>query len=982
MRMFKKICQICLCSALLVTAQGTRDQWFPFYLPWDDTSGNVTNLSHMLDAPAGKYGFLQTTEDGRFRFENGSNRARFTGFVSVGEANFPDTADAPKIAARLARFGVNLLRIHLIDVDGRYGIFQNSRASTLEFDENRLKKMDYFFKCLKEQGIYINLGLHMGRIFKEDDGIPAPITNDQSKFVTLFDSSLIALQKQYAKDLFEHVNPYTGLAYKNDPFVAFTELTNENSLFLNWLSWGGDKLQEGSDDQAHSFYIEVLDSIYQEWLREKYADDAELARAWGTAGSGAENMIDNVSFESGLRGWGHWFDATNGAEGEVSLDTAVSYDGDASARVDVISAGKEVYHISFSHSGFSVEKGKTYRLQLFCKSSKQADFKIEFLKEHVWDWYGDHTVSSDTSWSMISSYFSAPETVVDSLRFNLNLGHNANTTFWIDSVTFHEYDGDGLLEDESLAEGTVRRMPKSSIGRFSTARFADEARFYYDVEGRYIETMTSYLKDTLGLKIPVTFTNNYYGLTSIASQARADFMDAHAYWDHPHFPNGWSDVDYVMKNTPMVKKIRESTINTLALSRVKDKPFVVSEYNHPYPNQYQCEAPALLFGYMGFFDADAIYWHAYIDYTLHYEQVWQKPFFSLGYNPVMMTQMLLAKPFRDGRIQPAAEQTDIHFSQRDVFEAGRTYLDHANLNTAASLSHTYPLQTPIRYGSFDADSTTETASLPDPGDVVTSSTGELHWDGVSGVFRVDNPYWQGAVGYLGSMQDFPAYDIKDVQTTNDHDFAAIHMVSLDSLPLTESEKIVLLTSARMENPGTEWNASLSTVTDFDTDTIICEPVTAQVGISVEGGEPTLYVLDEKGNRDGTVEYLEDEGVLWFNLPGNTLWYELDLAGGRLETSVRKAGDSMRQTYVSRPRLSSDGVLNVDYIFPGKKETHIELTVFNVAGRVLKSHSFIASGPTGRSRLQLPQAAGVRVISVKMKTGDKTIHRRFKLATVR
>ena len=92
-----------------------RSKWFEFYLPWNDSSKTVTDMSAYLDAPAGKHGFLQVTPDGHFRFENKTETERFVGVVNVAIANFPTKTEANILAARMAKFGINLVRIHLIN---------------------------------------------------------------------------------------------------------------------------------------------------------------------------------------------------------------------------------------------------------------------------------------------------------------------------------------------------------------------------------------------------------------------------------------------------------------------------------------------------------------------------------------------------------------------------------------------------------------------------------------------------------------------------------------------------------------------------------------------------------------------------------------------------------------------------------------------------------------------------------------------------
>lgn len=230
---------IILLFSMFSTAQD-RSKWFEFYLPWNDSSKTVTDMSALLDAPAGKYGFLQTTSDGHFKFENSNENIRFVGVVNVAVANFPTKEQAKILAARMAKFGINLVRIHLMDVEGNYGLFQNSSQNTLQISADRLDKMDYFIKCMKDKGIYFNFCIHAGRVYKTGDGIDSPVKNDQSKYITLFNQKFIELQKDFAKKIIGHVNPYTKATYADDPAMATIELTNENSMFNGWLGWQGD----------------------------------------------------------------------------------------------------------------------------------------------------------------------------------------------------------------------------------------------------------------------------------------------------------------------------------------------------------------------------------------------------------------------------------------------------------------------------------------------------------------------------------------------------------------------------------------------------------------------------------------------------------------------------------------------------------------------------------------------------------------------
>ena len=54
---------------------------------------------------------------------------------------------------------------------------------------------------------------------------------DAAKPYSTFNRRLIELQKKFNYDLWTHINPYTGLAYKDDPAIVLVEVTNENDLF-------------------------------------------------------------------------------------------------------------------------------------------------------------------------------------------------------------------------------------------------------------------------------------------------------------------------------------------------------------------------------------------------------------------------------------------------------------------------------------------------------------------------------------------------------------------------------------------------------------------------------------------------------------------------------------------------------------------------------------------------------------------------------
>ena len=244
--------------------------WYAFTpAPEDYSSRTPVDVSFLLDAPAGKHGFMQS-KNGHFYFEDGT-RARFWGANIYAPSTFPSKLEAERMAVRLSKYGCNLVRIHHLDAFwSDPNIFDKNFDDTQHLSAEALDKLDYLIYQLKQKGIYIFMDLLVDRVFKEGDGV-ADYQNVErgAKISGFFDPKVITLQKIYARDLLTHTNPYTGLRYIDDPAIVSAKLINEGMLFYIGTQFG-----------LSNYYLEELDHLFNEWLIRKYNDRGGLARAW------------------------------------------------------------------------------------------------------------------------------------------------------------------------------------------------------------------------------------------------------------------------------------------------------------------------------------------------------------------------------------------------------------------------------------------------------------------------------------------------------------------------------------------------------------------------------------------------------------------------------------------------------------------------------------------------------------------------------
>ena len=130
----------------------------------------MTNVADLLERPAGKQGFVHA-ENGRLVVGEAATAKpiRFWATNICFDACFPAHEQAERLAARLARLGINCVRLHHMDNRSIWGDSPNH----LTIDPKRLERLDYLVAQFKRQGIYVDVNLHVSRWFDQAEGFVA-----------------------------------------------------------------------------------------------------------------------------------------------------------------------------------------------------------------------------------------------------------------------------------------------------------------------------------------------------------------------------------------------------------------------------------------------------------------------------------------------------------------------------------------------------------------------------------------------------------------------------------------------------------------------------------------------------------------------------------------------------------------------------------------------------------------------------------------
>ena len=138
-------------------------QWVPFVIPWDDaTAGVATDVSHLNNKALPQL----ILKDGQFVEQDSGKRVRFWATNFCFEQNFPEHDDADKVAAHLAKSGINLVRLHHFDsqmaMHNGASIWDRTKQKKV-IDPERLDRLHYLIAALANNGIYVDMNLKVSK---------------------------------------------------------------------------------------------------------------------------------------------------------------------------------------------------------------------------------------------------------------------------------------------------------------------------------------------------------------------------------------------------------------------------------------------------------------------------------------------------------------------------------------------------------------------------------------------------------------------------------------------------------------------------------------------------------------------------------------------------------------------------------------------------------------------------------------------------
>lgn len=819
---------------------------FPFVIPGDDATPSITNLAVPPPRPAGADGFVRI-RDGRFFTDAG--RFRVWGVNTCFDANFPTHGEAGKVAAHMAKLGINAVRMHHHDsAAAPRGLWGPVVAGQRTLSAEMVDRQDYFLNELHRNGIYANLNLHVGREISEAEGFPRdglPYATRYDKYLLYFEPQARERLKEFCRDYLLHENPYRKLRRVDDPGIAMIEITNENSF-----STLGPTIAAGLPEPHRGEFKRQWNA----WLAANYRDTTAVKQAWGAASEplGA-TLAESSAWRDGLGSW------RLTQRREFPVRSGFGQPGPQpelpALLLEPQGAASELHAQELQYSDLKLVPGQVYTLAFWVRANQPRPLFFDVSNSGAGEWGSvglSETLQLGTEWQRVLRVFRASKTIPGGARICFKFGGNS-VPFALAGLTLRQ-GGDWIVLPSG--QGIEDRSVEIPVAGWSEPAHRDVVRFMEQTEASFVREMVDFLKKDMGVRVPITASQiNYHPPEVVA--ATCDYADVHAYWQHPRFPGKpWDAVDWEMQNTPMECAPGADALLARAPLRLLDRPYTLSEWNIPDPNDYAAGVVPFAAMVAALQDWDGIYFFQYHgggDGSWNSDKVLR--FFSFNGQPVKLALFTAcANLYLRGDLAPLTEVAAGTFDQRVPASLG--------------LTRRLGIDPQAHRASSLAPPTSKRLATPDQRVIWDAS------DAARAHVAVNTPATRAVWGLVGG-RSFELGGVKLAVGAVERDYAAIVLTTMDGKPVEATRRALLTAVGSATNRGMKWNEARTSV-GKDWGAGPAEVNGIAVEVTLPHGGARVFALDGRGQRQGEVIAEAGSAGSRFKLGSGyrTLWYDL------------------------------------------------------------------------------------------------------------
>ncbi|MBK6290853.1 MAG: carbohydrate binding domain-containing protein [Candidatus Kapabacteria bacterium] len=901
-----------LCIALSAHAQPLPN---PYAFSIDENVNLDTSLLGIPFEKAGSRGRVKLTSEGHLGFADGT-RLRIVGTNLQWNGQWPDSAQAISMAKRFRSLGINCVRFSTFDYSAWEGISilaDGASSTSSGLSATQMKKFDWFMHQLRENGVYYVFTFHSVWQPRAGDGIRQPDSLGWgARMPLIFDAAVQKVHRQIVRLLLEHSNMYTGIAYKDDPALAYIIAAEDASLIAYWLYTGDVVRPNGSyTNNMGSEHVALIDSLWISWLKKKgYTTDAALNTAWTTTPASTANMIRNGDFEDPFSAaWQLGVNTESGAQAILQYSDADKKEGSSSGRVRINSLGEPtiMYSIYLYQRLPEIKRFGRYQLTFWAKTTPQRGTRSMLMylynSSFPYDNYGvNDEVVLTPAWKQYTITFVSRATDESTANLAFFLGADSGDVF-VDDVQMREIPTSGLRAGESVERNSVPRS-LALAGDVSNTRYKDNATFNYEQLRSMFLNVRKLVRDTIKSEVLMCPS------TRITS-----FFELNAAREYDVF----SSTDWRNSTNSMLAEQYGGTIYAAAQNRIKGKAFVMSFAGTAYPRAYQPEMMTVLPAYAGLQDWDGILFGIFTESpragaakadSNSYWYIFDKP-------NVLSLLPLTSSMMRRGDVVTSAKEIVIDNAQ-EALDQPRFHVQQA-FSLSIAPDARMPLFRRVAMNPEVAPTESflphrEISALSDQVDVAAldAENEQIFWDATRGTLRVETPRYISLTG--GGSGQITTLQSMIVEQTAGSAAPTISISSLTNDPIIESSSSLLAISTRALNEGTQYNRETEEFTTWGKGPMQMEGVTMRITLTAPLFDTLkLYPLTSAGVSSGAPIIVDRRSGGKFTATINTEqyatpWYRLVFVRQATSVDVAEESNGVRVS----PNPIDGGNLNIEF----------------------------------------------------------------------
>ena len=342
----------------------------------------------------------------------------------------------------------------------------------------------------------------------------------------------------------------------------------------------------------------------------------------------------------------------------------------------------------------------------------------------------------------------------------------------------------------------------------------------------------------------------------ILTNGVTDFSDSHAYW------RGGTQSGFM--NDPM--SLQETNVITrqLVTNAIDGKPFFVSEWDAPWPNEYRADvtlwvaAVGALQNWSGFTLHTYRYGTAEQDYiteklgrTLALGGSYSRGLFDCYNDPAKMGLFYhAALILRRGDVSEAKDKTVVSFTEEEYLSCKE------ERHLKKTYSPRYEEWKKLRFSEGN-NGVKNLEKVPE--DIISDTKQLKRWH-KKGKGYIDSPRTQVVYGFCQGDNK-----LSDVEINVKNDFATIALSSLKELPIAETDSLLLTAVGRADNTDCGYDFFHSVLTKEGRSPILADVIAAKIKLRSKYPNSKVWAVNNEGSLIGQLKTSYDGEYLHFEI---------------------------------------------------------------------------------------------------------------------